>query len=140
MFGDSTIPVFWAAKYSIPQPGIRNVCLQTEFLMLTGVCLPSTPSSINNAFYLTNNKSSTQHNLPLKDHMHLSSTCYKPSISRPHNFSLQIYAPYTSQHTISQPMLNALSSQGFRNYHMTFQPLYTTLHLAHDDTIEILSD
>ena len=61
--------------------------------------------------------------------MHLCSTCYKPSISRPHTLPLQIYTPYTSQYTISQPMLKALTSQGFLYYPMTFRPLYTTLHL-----------
>ena len=41
--------------------------------------------------------------------------------------------------TISQPMLNALTSQGFLNYPMTFRPLYTTLHLTHHVTIETVS-
>ena len=66
------LAVVWAAKYSrvpVPQPEIQCLCLQTEFfLMMTGVYLPSTPSSIENAFYLTNNKSSTQRKLPLKGH------------------------------------------------------------------------
>ena len=87
-----------------PHPTAWNqegLCLHTRAsLMLTGVCLPSALSSIDNAFYLTNNKPSTHKHLQhtttfhLKT-MHLSSTCYKPW-ERHHNIltpSLHLYVP-----------------------------------------------